>query len=521
MSSSSSPSPSPSADTADVHLQDWNLEVGTAEMMIPLLGKLYRESHVVCTVFGLALHNKGQIDIMKAHRSSKHLLGRDGLLTVNDTVSYLQALSAIKLNPCKCDLGKMFVQHRKDTETAKAKKEEPLSIELYVRRVVTPNICDGTPRKSLLDTPQDVVLYGFGRIGRLLARILIEKTASGGNLLLRGIVLRKSGIKDDLLKRASLLRRDSVHGPFQGHITVDTEKSVLIVNGNVIKMIYSDGPDKVNYEEYGFKDVIVVDNTGKWRTGEALALHLKSAGVSKVLLTAPGSDIPNIVFGVNDDLITSKEKLYSAASCTTNAVTPIAYALTQRYNVQHLHIETVHSYTTDQNLVDNMHGKSRRGRAAPLNIVVTETGAGVALAKTVPYLNGKLSASAIRVPTPNVSLAILNFTLDPATPVTREELNSYLRSLSLDSKLSRQIDYVTSNSVVSSDFVGSRSTSTVDSASTKVVGNNATLYCWYDNEAGYSAQVIRILQRMAGLLLPNFPAWSGEPGSQLLGSIST
>jgi glyceraldehyde 3-phosphate dehydrogenase len=223
------------------------------------------------------------------------------------------------------------------------------------------------------------------------------------------------------------------------------------------------------------------------------------------VLTAPGKgDIPNIVFGVNNDLISGEERLLSAASCTTNAIVPALKAVSDRFGIVNGHVETCHSYTNDQNLIDNYHNKSRRGRGAPLNMVITETGAAKAVAKALPELAGKLTGNAIRVPTPNVSLAILNLTLEKETTV--KELNNYLRDVSLDSPLQNQLDFTNSPEAVSSDFVGSRYAGVVDSLATIVEGNRCVLYVWYDNEFGYSCQVVRMLDRIAGLELPSLPA---------------
>ena len=223
-----------------------------------------------------------------------------------------------------------------------------------------------------------------------------------------------------------------------------------------------------------------------------------------MILTAPGKgDIPNVVAGVNNDLITPAEQIFSAASCTTNAIVPVMKAINDRFGIVHGHMETCHSYTNDQNLIDNYHKASRRGRSAPLNMVITETGAAKAVAKVIPELAGKLTGNAIRVPTPNVSLAILN--LELAQPVTVEEINSYLRGISLNSPLQNQIDYTNSPEVVSSDFVGSRHAGIIDSLATIADGNRCVIYVWYDNEFGYSCQVVRMLQKMAGVELPGLP----------------
>ncbi len=360
-----------------------------------------------------------------------------------------------------------------------------------------------TGSTPVLCKPRDVVLYGFGRIGRLLARILIEQSGGGDKLRLRAAVVRK-GSEDDLIKRASLLRRDSVHGRFNGVIQIDEEENAIIANGNMIKILYSDAPENIDYTAYGIEDAIVIDNTGKWRDREGLGRHLQAKGVSKVILTAPGKgDIPNIVYGINNELIHEQENIYSAASCTTNAIVPVLKAVSDRFGIVNGHVETCHSYTNDQNLIDNYHNKPRRGRSAPLNMVLTETGAAKAVAKALPELKGKLTGNAIRVPTPNVSMAILNLSLKEKTTVA--QLNAHLRDVSLNSKLQDQIDYTNSPEVVSSDFVGSAYAGVFDSLATIVEEDRCVLYVWYDNEYGYSSQVVGLVEEIAGLKLPTLP----------------
>jgi len=347
------------------------------------------------------------------------------------------------------------------------------------------------------------VLYGFGRIGRILARLLIEKVGSGNGLRLKAIVVRESG-KGDLQKRANLLRRDSVHGPFAGTIAIDEDDKAIIANGNFIKVIYSNDPATIDYTQYGIDNAVLIDNTGIWRDEQGLSQHLQCPGIGRVILTAPGKGaMKNIVHGVNNDTISAEDAIISAASCTTNAIVPPLKALSDKFGIVHGHVETVHSYTNDQNLLDNFHKGPRRGRAAPLNMVITETGAATAAAKALPVLAGKLTGNSIRVPTPNVSLAILNLTLEKETNL--EELNSYLRWVSLHSPLQRQIDYVSSPDAVSTDFVGARHASVIDAEATIVNGNHCVLYVWYDNEFGYSCQVMRILQQVSGVEYPSFP----------------
>jgi glyceraldehyde 3-phosphate dehydrogenase len=241
----------------------------------------------------------------------------------------------------------------------------------------------------------------------------------------------------------------------------------------------------------------VVDNTGRWRDEEGLSQHLRSTGVARVLLTAPGKGaLPNVVHGINHETIDPTDRIVTAASCTTNAITPVLKVLHDQYGIVHGHVETVHSFTNDQNLIDNFHKGDRRGRSAALNMVITETGAAKAVAKALPALEGKLTGNAIRVPTPNVSMAILHLRLERAT--TREEVNSFLRATSLHSTLRQQIDYIESPEVVSTDFIGSHRAGIVDGLATICSGDSVIVYVWYDNEYGYSSQVVRVLETMAG-----------------------
>ena len=347
------------------------------------------------------------------------------------------------------------------------------------------------------------MLYGFGRIGRLLARILIAREAMYGGVRLRAVVVRKKG-DIDIIKRASLLRRDSIHGPFNGTITVDEEKEIIWANGTPIQMIYANDPAEIDYTAYGINNAIVVDNTGVWRDREGLSQHLQSKGVDRVLLTAPGKgDIPNIVYGINQDMI-GDERILSAASCTTNGITPVLKVINDRYGVKHGHVETVHAYTNDQNLADNFHKGNRRGRAAGLNMVLTETGAAKAVSKALPEFEGKLTGNAIRVPTPDVSMAVLN--LDLEKDVEKDEVNTFLRRVSTHSNLRQQLDYIYSPEVVSTDLLGTSHASVVDGLATIASGNHLVLYVWYDNEYGYSHQVVRVVEDIAGVRPTVYPA---------------
>lgn len=460
------------------HRDEWTASEELAERMIPLIGALKRERDVVTSLHGHRLLGLSATGLVEVHERVAQL-GHERL-EVEDSLAVLEGIHALAPGASSIDVARLVEGH--------AESGRPL--EEYLAETLAPAV------GAVPAPPTDVVLYGFGRIGRLLARILIAHTGGGSGLRLRAIVVRR-GSENDLVKRASLLLRDSVHGRFAGSVTVDEEAEQIIANGTRIQVIYSDDPAAVDYTAYGIDDAIVVDNTGRWRDEAGLSQHLRAKGVARVLLTAPGKGpLKNIVQGINDDTITEEDRIVSAASCTTNAITPVLAAIDEAYGVVKGHVETVHSFTNDQNLIDNFHKGDRRGRSAVLNMVITETGAAKAVAKALPQLEGKLTGSAIRVPTPDVSLAVLHLTLE--RPATKDQVNDYLRRVSLHSKLRQQIDYVESPEVVSTDFVGSHRAGIVDGLATIADEDTLILYVWYDNEFGYSCQVVRVLETMAG-----------------------
>ncbi len=469
-------------------MDEWAAKQDAAERMIPVVGRLYRNNDVLLTVYGRSLLNKSVTGILKAHRYARHFDGAE--LDIAETAAIVNELEALNLGTSSIDLGRLAAGFRSSDQS---------DLVAFLRSELA-DVVDGVGETP--GEPRDVVLYGFGRIGRLLARILVDH-AGGTGLRLRAIVVRKNS-ENDIVKRASLLRRDSVHGKFDGTIIVDEENNTIQANGVLIQVIYSGDPSQVDYTEYGIKDAIVIDNTGRWRDEEGLKQHLDCPGVSKVLLTAPGKgDIKNIVYGVNNSDIRPDDTILSAASCTTNAITPVLQVINDEFGVRNGHVETVHSFTNDQNLIDNFHKGSRRGRAAGLNMVLTETGAAKAVAKALPELKGKLSGNAIRVPTPDVSMAILNLNLERETTV--DQLNGFLRETSLHSQLRNQIDYIASPEVVSTDFVGSKRAGIVDGLATIVDGDRVVVYVWYDNEFGYSCQVVRCVADMACIDTPSLP----------------
>lgn len=482
--------------SVDDYFGDWKQREALVQEMIPVIGRLFSQRNVGLFIYGRPLYNCSVTFIMKAHRYVRQIERNE--MSEFETHPVLMALKNLDLWHAQIDLGKLtvrFMEHQsRNGNTAK-------SVDEFVRSEV--GYLDGVKEKPI-EKSQDVVLYGFGRIGRLMARLLIARTSTGEVMRLKAIVVRPGG-EGDLRKRASLFANDSVHGAFQGTLRVDEENNSLIANGNEMKVIYANSPEEVDYTKYGIKDALIIDNTGVWRDRAGLSRHLKSKGAAKVILTAPGKgDLKNIVFGINHDQITPEDTIITAASCTTNAIAPVLKVVNDRYGIEHGHVETVHAYTNDQNLIDNFHKGSRRGRSAALNMVITETGAAKAVVKAVPELAGKLTGNAVRVPIPNVSMAIMNLTLSRET--TKEELNEFLRQIALHSDLQNQISYTEMEDAVSSDFVGSREAGILDSNATIANGRHCVLYLWYDNEFGYCCQVGRMVYKMAGVKNNHYPA---------------
>ena len=471
---------------------DWKWREGLAELMVPIIGSLYRNGTNIL-IYGKSLVNESPVAIMKAHRFARQSDNNE--LSELETYPILKYIETLDLADCEIDVGEIAVKCPFFEDI----KNEDIKVGEFIDAELESVINKQSNRPS---EPANIVLYGFGRIGRLVARMMTQTTGPGNYFKLRAIVIRKA-TDDDIFKRASLLTKDSVHGPFDGTVRVDEENSSLVINGNPVKVIYASGPDKVKYSDYGINDPVVIDNTGIWRDEEALSVHIKS-GASKVILTAPAKgDIKNIVYGINDSILEENDQLISAASCTTNAIVPVLKTINDEFKINGGHIETVHAYTNDQNLIDNFHKKDRRGRGAPLNMVITSTGAVNAVAKALPELKGKLTGNAIRVPTPNVSLAILSLELDKKVSV--EIVNDYLRSMAFHSEYREIIGFVNSSEVVSTDFYSSPFATVIDSQATITNDKRVTLYCWYDNEYGYTKQVINLAKKVAKINLPRLP----------------
>lgn len=463
-------------------LTDYNNQEQQVIELTGLLNKLYNEQDVQVTLFGEAIDTSSINQVLALHQ--KAVIRHQGSqpIAIADTLKMVKAIAASDVQSTSVDVGQLIAN---DSDIQQA-------------------LASISHDKSHVNGATDVVLYGFGRIGRVLTRLLLSQASSVKGLQLKAIVVRPAAA-GDLAKRASLLERDSVHGGFLGSVSVDEDNNGLLINGRFIQVIYAKDPSEIDYTDYGIENALVIDNTGVFKDEAGLGKHLQSKGVNKVLLTAPaGGDIKNVVYGVNNDTV-GEDTIVSAASCTTNAITPTLKVLNDKYGIENGHVETIHSFTNDQNLIDNYHKADRRGRSAVLNMVITSTGAAKAVGKALPELSGKLTGNAIRVPTPNVSLAILNLNLKTA-PESCEALNEFMRDTANSHAWQSQIAYTDSNEAVSTDFVGTKHVGIVDAQATIVTDNHATVYIWYDNEVGYSTQVLRLATQMAGIHYAQIPA---------------
>jgi len=473
----------------ETQLNDWIKHEKAAIDLINSVGKLWFEKSIELILFRNQLFDRSSSEIMNLHLYAKNIVKKP--ISVEDTASLAKEILESNVGPGRIDIGKLAFEWLQENGSFKSKTD-----------FINNKLKDLINNKHTI-APKDVVLFGFGRIGRLAAREIIAQAGKGEQLRLKAIVTRGSS-PEEIVKRADLLRTDSVHGPFPGTVIEDLENKALIINGHTVHMIDAKNPEDVDYTKYGINDALLIDNTGVFRDGKELSRHLQAKGVDKVLLTAPAKgDVPNVVHGINHETVDLKsQRIFSAASCTTNAIMPILYVIDKELGIQKGHIETVHSYTNDQNLLDNYHKKYRRGRSAALNMVITETGAESALKKVLPHLSGKFTANSVRVPTPNVSLAILNININKE--VTREDVNEIIRKYALEGKLVEQIQYAFSNELVSTDVIGNPCPSVFDSQATIVSPDKKSivLYVWYDNEYGYTRQVIRFSKHISEVRRP-------------------
>ena len=467
----------------DSTLKNWLNKEKDGVSLLNTVANLMYDKGIELVLFRNHLLEIGISELMSLFSYANKVVNRE--VDVKITNEIANAISSIDLPPSKIDIGLLTAQFSEANET---------NIRSFLE-----NKLSKIMSSNLEFSPKDVVLFGFGRIGRLVARELIKQAGKGQQLRLKGIVVRNIS-NEQMIKRCDLFRNDSVHGAYKADIDLNLKEKCLTVNGQRIYFIEGKNHSEINYYKYGINDALLIDNSGAFTDKDSLSNHLESTGISKVLLTAPGKGIPNIVYGINSkELDIENSKIVSAASCTTNCIAPILHVIESEYGISSGHLETVHSYTNDQNLIDNMHKKARRGRSAAINMVITTTGAGKAVTKVIPSLEGKLTANAVRVPTPNVSLAILKLKLKKKTSVN--DINNTMKKAALKGSLVNQINYQVDPDLVSTDIIGNNCCAVFDSSATIVdeSESNTVLYTWYDNEFGYTKQVIRLAKFISGV----------------------
>jgi glyceraldehyde 3-phosphate dehydrogenase len=331
-----------------------------------------------------------------------------------------------------------------------------------------------------------VAINGFGRIGRLVARAILERPDCGLDLV---------SVNDlaDAKANAWLFKHDSVHGKFPGE--VKAEGNDILVNGKRIHVTAVKDPAQLPHRDQGVE--LVLECTGFFTDRESAQKHL-DAGAKRVLISAPAKGVDlTVVYGVNEDKLTPEMTIVSNASCTTNCLAPVAKVLNDALGIERGLMTTVHAYTNDQKILDQIHKDLRRARAAAMSMIPTTTGAARAVGEVLPELKGKLDGSAIRVPVPDVSLVDLTFT--PKRDTTRDEVNQILKSASQTDRLKGILDY-TDEPVVSIDLQHTPASSTVDSLETAVLeGKLVRVLSWYDNEWGFSNRMVDTATAMAKL----------------------
>jgi glyceraldehyde 3-phosphate dehydrogenase len=323
-----------------------------------------------------------------------------------------------------------------------------------------------------------LAINGMGRIGRTLVREILD----GSRKELEVVAVNNPG---DPNRYVQLLKYDSVHGRFNGSIDYDKESSVLTINGNKIKFHCIKDPSEIPWGDDNAE--IVIDATGRFKDGPALSAH-KRDSVKKVIMCAPGSDLDGtFVMGINhEDYDPSKHHIVSNASCTTNCLAPVCKVLNDKFGIESGFMTTIHSYTSDQQLLDGSHKDPRRARAAAVSMIPTTTGAAKSVGLVIPDLVGKLDGYAVRVPTPNVSMVDLTVNLNKAADIAT--INQAMKEAS-ETSLKGILGY-TEEELVSIDFVGERLSSVFDAPLTNVIGKQAKIVAWYDNEAGFSSRVL-------------------------------
>lgn len=452
--------------------------IEVAEQLTVVASRLYRQHDVRLQCAGHPVLSRSPAQLVA---SMQFALVANGI-ELDEMRELLKALTDAELMPCTIDIADIAAGEGLDTP------ELLQVIEVSDDRA----------------EPRDVVLNGFGRVGRLLVRLMFED-GCGPLLQLRAIAVRPG---TELEHRTELLRQDSIHGRIHADVEYAQDDRAVVINGQSVPFVEMSGPEDVSQLQPLSLDsnTLLIDSTGSRRKKAELDPWIGGT-ISQVLVTAPCSEpVPNVVRGIHSAEVDLSQPLISAASCTTNAIAPIAAWLESTYGLKHLHMETVHAYTNDQNLVDNAHSSPRRSRAATENMIITATGAQKAVGLVLPDIGAKMTATAVRVPVADVSLLTCIFQLDGLA--TGDEMREAFRQASHQIGWRQLLGFSSNAAAASSDFKGDRHACVIDGPSIECDADRGVLQAWYDNEIGYCAQVLRLAEDMS----PNsaIPSICGE-----------
>lgn len=454
--------------------------------------ELYAFGKVELLVSGETLIGRGPIPLLGTIKRHSRLLGVD--YNVRDVSRIVNALRQESLHPCRIDIGLLTSQW--------AMLKRPPDVAAFLHQTLGRRFLTRYPRKQ---PTLAIVLHGFGRVARILTRIL-SRYGPAGQIRLGAVIVRpdRHETRESLLfRRYRLLQNDSIYGAFRGDIEFLPEVESLIVNGNAVRFIAAERPEQVQLPALDAEHVLFLDTTGRQRDYRELFGRLRAGGVSALGATFPVPELPAILYGVNHfDLHELDPPVFSAGSDPANAVAPVLRLLHEEYNIDGGHLEIVRPFTNDQNLLDNIHTSPRLGRSAPENLVPFEADLIAEIERLLPGLARRLTAGYVRAPIENGALAILQLRLRRAP--TRDELNRFLRYGALKSDLRDQLDFSLAPDFVSADIRANPHAAVVDSPRTMVAGKQVVVYLWFDNEYGYAAQILRLCQELSNLSIMQY-----------------
>ncbi len=461
-----------------------------AARLISYINELYAFGRVELGVSGETLIGIGPIPLLNLVKRQARLQNLE--YTVRDVSQVVNALRQETLHPCKIDICVLTSQW--------VMLQRPPDIARFLHRTLGRRFLSPFPRRQPV---LSLVVHGFGRVARILTRML-ARYGPAGQIRLRAVLSRMDrDPESQLFRRFRLLQNDSIYGEFRGDIEFVPERSLLVVNGNEVVFVGGQRVEDAEFPVFDSGPVLFLDTTGRRSDSFRLFEALRPRGISALATTFSLPEVPPVVYGVNHfDLHELNAPVFSAGSDPANAVAPVLRLLNDEYDIEHGHIEIVRPFTNDQNLLDNIHESPRLGRSAPGNLVPFESDLIPEIERLLPALEGRLTSGFVRAPVANGALAILQLRLERCPDAA--ELNRFLKIACLHSDLRDQLDFSLAPDFVSADIRGNAHSAVVDSPRTMSRGKQAVLYLWYDNEYGYAAQILRLCQELSNLSIMQY-----------------